>query len=126
MCPIKTCAPKSPPIFARSFPKGSPWDNAPDRVTAENSLRRTVQKYSKAAPKLAAWLESDLPEGFTVFHFPPAHQRRLRTVNLLERANREIERRTRVVCIFPSEASCLRLISALLMELDEQWQTGYT
>jgi transposase-like protein len=47
-------------------------------------------------------------------------------VNVLERANREIERRTRVVGIFPSESSCLRLISALLMELDEAWQTGYT
>jgi len=45
-------------------------------------------------------------------------------VNLLERVHREIERRTRVVSIFPSEAACLRLISAILMELDETWQTG--
>ena len=98
--------------------------NAPDRVTAETYLNRTVQKYLKSAPKLAAWLESDLPEGFAVFSFPKAHQRRLRTVNPLERVHREIERRTRVVSIFPSEAACLRLISALLMELDEAWQTG--
>lgn len=98
--------------------------NAPDRVTAESYLQRTIQKYLKCAPKLAHWLESDLPEGFTVFGFPPSHQRRLRTVNALERANRELERRTRVVSIFPSESSCLRLISALLMEIDEAWQTG--
>jgi len=98
--------------------------NAPDRPTAETYLRQTVQKYLKPAPKLAAWLERDLPEGFTVFSFPKAHQRRLRTVNPLERVHREIERRTRVVSIFPSEAACLRLISALLMELDEAWQTG--
>ena len=98
--------------------------NAPDRVTAETYLRQTVQKYAKSAPKLAAWLERDLPEGFTVFAFPKAHQRRLRTVNPLERVHREIERRTRVISIFPSEAACLRLISALLMELDEAWQTG--
>lgn len=98
--------------------------NAPDRVTAESYLGRTVQKYAKSAPKLAAWLETDLPEGFTVFSFSKAHQRRLRTVNLLERVHREIERRTRVVSIFPSEASSLRLISAILMELDEAWQTG--
>jgi transposase-like protein len=98
--------------------------NAPDRVTAENYLKQTIQKYLKSAPKLAAWLETDLPEGFTVFGFPKAHQRRLRTVNPLERVHREIERRTRVVSIFPSEAACLRLISAILMELDETWQTG--
>jgi len=98
--------------------------NAPDRVTAENYLVRIMQKYSKSAPKLAAWLESNLPEGLTVFGFPKCHQRRLRTVNLLERASRELERRTRVVSIFPNESSCLRLTSALLMELDEAWQTG--
>lgn len=98
--------------------------NAPDRVTAESYLRRTSDKYRKRAPKLAAWLESDLPEGFAVFSFPKAHQRRLRTVNVLERVHRELERRTRVVSIFPNEAACLRLVSALLMELDEAWQTG--
>ena len=98
--------------------------NAPDRITAENYLKQTIQKYLKSAPKLAAWLETDLPEGFTVFSFPKAHQRRLRTVHPLERVHREIERRTRVVSIFPSEVSCLRLISAILMELDEAWQTG--
>jgi putative transposase len=98
--------------------------NAPDRAIAESYLQRTIQKYLKSAPKLARWLESDLPEGFTVFGFPPCHWRRLRTVNALERANRELERRTRVVSIFPSESSCLRLISALLMEIDEAWQTG--
>lgn len=98
--------------------------NAPDRITAESYLGRTVPKYAKSAPKLAAWLETDLPEGFTVFSFPKAHQRRLRTVNPLERVHREIERRTRVVSIFPSEAACLRLISAILMELDETWQTS--
>lgn len=98
--------------------------NAPDRTTAEAYLTRTIQKYAKSAPKLAAWLETDLAEGFTVFGFPKAHQRRLRTVNLLERVHREIERRTRVVSVFPSESACLRLISAILMELDEAWQTG--
>jgi len=61
-----------------------------------------------------------------VFAFPAAHQRKLRTVNLVERLNRELDRRTRVVSIFPNEAACLRLVSALLMETDEAWQTGRT
>ena len=54
---------------------------------------------------------------------PAAHRRRLRTINSLERLSREIKRRTRVVSIFPNEAACLRLISAVLMEIDEEWQT---
>lgn len=100
--------------------------NAPDRVAADALLKRTIDKYSSSAPKLAKWLESDLAEGFTVFHFPRSHQRRLRTVNAIERVNREIERRTRVVSIFPNESACLRLITALLMEMDEEWQVGKT
>ncbi len=46
------------------------------------------------------------------------------SANGLERVNEEIKRRTRVVGIFPNEASCLRLVSALLMELDAEWQMG--
>jgi putative transposase len=98
--------------------------NAPDRPTAEAYLARTVQKYAKSASRLANWLETDLPEGLTVLAFPPAHQRKLRTSNVVERLNRELDRRTTVVSIFPNDAACLRLISALLMEKDEDWQTG--
>lgn len=100
--------------------------NAPSRVAAEALLKQTINQYVQSASKLAAWLESDLPEGFAVFNFPTSHQRRLRTVNGIERVNREIERRTRVVSIFPNEAACLRLITALLMEIDEEWQMGKT
>jgi len=100
--------------------------NAPERATAEAYLAKLVQKYAQTAPRLADWLEKNLPEGLTVFAFPAAHQRKLRTVNLVERLNRELDRRTRVVSIFPNEAACLRLVSALLMETDEAWQTGRT
>ena len=90
--------------------------NAPDRHTAEAYLDRIVQKYAKSLPTLADWLEKNIPEGLTVFSFPASHRRRLRTTNGLERLSREINRRTRVVSIFPNEAACLRLISAVLME----------
>lgn len=96
--------------------------NAPDRATAESYLAHTVQKYTKTASKLAEWLEKNIPEGLPVFAFPAAHQRKLRTTNMVERLNREIHRRTSVASIFPSEKSCLRLISALLIERDEEWQ----
>jgi len=98
--------------------------NAPDRSTAEQYLAKTVQKYAKIASRLADWMEKNIPEGLTVFSFPADHRRRLRTTNGLERVNKEVHRRTQVVSIFPNEAACLRLISAVLMEIDEEWQTG--
>jgi len=52
------------------------------------------------------------------------HRRRLRTSNMLERLNEEIKRRTLVATLFPNEASLLRLVSAVLAEVDEEWQTG--
>jgi len=98
--------------------------NAPDRKTAEQYLQAIITKYATTAPRLSAWMEENLPEGFTAFNFPFEHRRFIRTSNSLERVNKEIRRRTRVVGVFPNDASCLRLISALLMEIDEEWQIG--
>lgn len=98
--------------------------NASERKTAEELLQAAIQKYATSAPKLSAWLEDNLSEGLTVFDFPLEHRRSIRTTNSLERVNKEIRRRTRVVGIFPNEASCLRLISAILMEISEDWQIG--
>ena len=98
--------------------------NAPDRKTAEDFLQAAIQKYAVSAPRLSAWMEENLAEGFTVFDFPLEHRRSIRTTNSLERINKEIRRRTRVVGIFPNQASCLRLVSALLMETSEEWQIG--
>jgi transposase-like protein len=98
--------------------------NAPDKTTAEAWLARTVQKYENKASRLANWMETNIPEGLTVFSYPRPHQRRIRTANLLERLNQEIKRRTRVIGIFPNEAACSRLISAFLMEKSESWLIG--
>jgi transposase-like protein len=98
--------------------------NAPNHSTADIYLAQVVQRYAKIASKLADWIEKNVPEGLTVFAFPLSHQHKLRTTNGLERLSREICRRTRVATISPNEASCLRLISAVLMEFDEEWQTG--
>lgn len=98
--------------------------NAADRKTAEELLQAAIQKYATSAPRLSAWLEENLSEGLTVFDFPLEHRRSIRTTNSLERINKEIRRRTRVVGIFPNDASCLRLVSAILMETSEDWQIG--
>ena len=100
--------------------------NAPDRHEAERLLAQLVKKYESSAPDLSAWMEANLPEGLTVFELPSSHWRRLRTTNMLERLNQEIKRRTRVATLFPNEASLLRLVSAVLSETSEDWETGKT
>jgi putative transposase len=98
--------------------------DAPDRTAAHELLRRSWLKWEGVAPKLASWMETNLPEGLTVLAFPTAHRRLLRTTNGVERINREVRRRTRVASLFPNEASCLRLVSAVLMEISDDWQAG--
>lgn len=98
--------------------------NESDRESAEEKLQSAIQKYAHSASQLSAWMEENLAEGFMVFDFPLEHRRTIRTTNSLERINKEIRRRTKVVGVFPNEASCLRLISALLMEISEEWQIG--
>ena len=101
--------------------------NAPDRTSrtsAEGLLKTAVARYQQGSPKLAAWMEDNLAEGLTVFRLPEAHRRLLRTSNGLERVNKEVRRRTRVATLFPSEASCLRLVSAVLMEISDEWEAG--
>jgi putative transposase len=100
--------------------------NAPDRATAEAYLAKTIQKYQSSASRLAEWMAANLPEGFTVFSFPGGFQRLLRTTHGVERLHREVRRRARVVSIFPNPASCLRLVSAILAEISEEWLTGRT
>ena len=59
-----------------------------------------------------------------MFTLPAAHQKRMRTSNALERVNMELKRRTRVARVFPNEPSLLRLITALLTETSDDWETG--
>jgi transposase-like protein len=100
--------------------------NAATRRDAETLLTYLVQKYAPKAATLAEWLETNLREGLTVFSFPDTHWRLIRTTNSLERLNREIRRRSQVATLFPNEASCLRLVTAVLMEISDEWQTDRT
>jgi transposase-like protein len=100
--------------------------NSIDRPEAETRLKMIVQKWEKTAPKLSAWMEANVPEALTVFHLPEKHRRRLRTTNALERLNLELKRRTRVALIFPNASALERLVTALLMEQSELWETDKT
>ena len=98
--------------------------NAPDREQAERLLAKAVAHYQESAPKLAEWMDANVAEGLNVFLLEPEHRRYMRTTNALERINEELKRRTRVATLFPNEASLLRLVSAILAEISEDWETG--
>ena len=100
--------------------------NARNRAEADTRLNEIVEKYSQSAPDLARWMESAIPEGLTIFAFPENIRRRLRTSNMCETLNSQIKRRTRVAGLFPNEASILRLVSAILMDISEEWESGKT
>jgi transposase-like protein len=100
--------------------------DAGDRTEAQRQLGLVIHKYADTAPKLAAWLEANVPEALTVLELPAAHRRKLRTTNMLERINKEIKRRTRVATLFPNEQSALRLVTAVLVEISEEWETNKT
>ena len=83
-----------------------------------------MKTYEKSAPQLASWAEQNIPEGLSVFNFPKADRQRLRTSNMCETLNSQIKRRTRVVGLFPNESSLLRLVTGVLMEISDEWETG--
>jgi len=98
--------------------------NAPDLAHAQHRLEEIVAKWREKSAKLADWMETNLPEGFSVFALPEHQRRRLRTSNMAERIHREIKRRTKVAGLFPNEASVLRLVTAIHIETSEDWETG--
>ena len=66
-------------------------------------------------------MEANIEETFAFHRLPRAHHKHLKSTNLIERLNQEIKRRTLLVRIFPDEASCLRLVRALAVEIHEEW-----
>ena len=98
--------------------------NSADLPEAQRRLQTVLDKYRESAPKLAEWLETNAAECFTVFQRPETQRRKLRTTNSLERLNKEIKRRTRVATLFPNEKSLERLVTALLSEISDEWETG--
>ena len=96
--------------------------NAASSAKTEAALAALVATYRDTNPKLAAWLEESVPEGLAVFALPEHHRRRMRTSNPMERAvQQELERRTVKVRVFPGEDALERLVSAILVEIDEKW-----
>ena len=83
-----------------------------------------AERHREKAPRLASWLERAVPEGFAVFALPITPRRRLLSTNLMGSIGSQLRRRTRVAGRFPNEAPQLRLVSAMLQEISEEWETG--
>ena len=99
--------------------------NAKNLAVANAELKSLVASYRDNAPPLALWLETAVPEGLAVFTLPEHHRKRMRTSNPIERAvQQELKRRTVKVRVFPNNNSLLRLVTAVLVEIDETWQAS--
>lgn len=99
--------------------------DAPDVPTARLLMNKVVNDFGDKAAKAMAVLEDGFDDITAVLSLPERYRKRLRTTNGMERLNEEIRRRDRVIRIYPNRDSVVRLIGALLMEMDEKWQSGH-
>jgi putative transposase len=96
----------------------------PDRQAAGQQLPAVVRAMRPRWPKAAELLECAEEDILTFMAFPIDHWSRIYSTNPLERLNKEIKRRTNVVGIFPDQASVIRLVGTILMEIADEWQVG--
>ena len=92
-----------------------------DVTEARRDLAAWLNKWQGKYPRLCNWVEESIEETWTFYDLPIEHHKHMKSTNMLERINEEIKRRTCVVRIFPNEASCLRLVRALAVEIHEDW-----
>jgi putative transposase len=96
----------------------------PDKARAAEELRALADRLQDRLPRVSAALLEAEEDILAHMQFPPEHWRQISSTNPLERLNKEINRRTRVVGIFPDEKSLIRLIGAVLAEQNDEWMVG--
>ena len=89
--------------------------------SARKRLDKAIETFSETHPNVAKILEEGGEDILAVYALPEHHRKKMRTTNMVERFNQELKRRTRVIRVFPNENACVRLISALSMEANEEW-----
>ena len=97
----------------------------PDRASASQTLRHVADQLRDKCPKLGTFIDDSETDVLTHMDFPTQHRTRIHSTNSLERLNKEIKRRADVVGIFPNEGSIIRLIGAVLLEANDEWQTQH-
>ena len=93
-----------------------------DQATARQTWRSVADSLRARWPKLGALMDDSEDDVLAYLAFPAPHRTKLHSTNPLERLNKEVKRRADVVGIFPSEASIIRLIGAVLLEANDEWQ----
>ncbi len=96
----------------------------PSKKAALKAAATFIDEYRERYPDAIRVLEDGLEESLSFLDFPTLDSRKIASTNGLERFNREIRRRSRVVGVFPSEDSYVRLVSTYLMEYSEDWATS--
>jgi putative transposase len=96
----------------------------PGREDAEVQWDQVYQQMSKRWPQAAAVMADAREDVLAYMAFPQAHWTRIYSTNPLERLNKEVKRRTHVVGVFPDPAATIRLVGAVLLEVDDEWQAG--
>jgi putative transposase len=96
----------------------------PDHASAMAQLHEVATLLSPRFPQAAELLEDAAEDVLAHMHFPREHRRRLHSTNPIERLHKEIKRRTRVVGIFPTRDSLMRMVGTLLAEQDDEWQVA--
>jgi transposase-like protein len=94
----------------------------PDQGSARQTWRHVADQLRQRWPKLGTLMDESEEDVLAYMAFPAQHRTKLHSTNPLERLNKEVKRRADVVGIFPSEQSILRLIGAVLLEANDEWQ----
>jgi transposase-like protein len=94
----------------------------PDQATARQVWRQVADQLRPRWPRLAALMDEGEHDVLAYMGFPVQHRTKLHSTNPLERLNKEVKRRADVVGIFPGEPSITRLIGAVLLEANDEWQ----